>query len=608
MNLEKFKDLGLSEEILKELNKKGFEEPTEIQEKIIPILLSEDIDIVGQAQTGTGKTAAFGLPILERLNKPSKSVQAIILVPTRELAIQVSEELNSFKGKKKLQIIPVYGGQSITDQIRKINNGVDIIVGTPGRINDHLKRKSLGLSEVSYVVLDEADEMLNMGFIDEVEEILKTTNPERKTLLFSATMNDSILKIAKQHMKEYKFIAAKNLQLTADLTDQIYFEVSTNDKFESLCRIIDMEIDFYGLIFCRTKVAVDELANRLIDRGYDAEAIHGDLSQAQREKTLGKFKKRRSSILVATDVAARGIDIMDLSHVINYSLPQDPEAYIHRVGRTGRAGKKGIAITFISPDEYRKLLFIQKISKMKIRKEKVPGASDIIKTKKARIQAELIKIIDGKSHTEYLKTAETILKDNDPVEVLAAILKYSFQDQLDVKQYKEINEVSVDKKGTTRLFVSLGRKDGLSTRSLIKMITNETRVRAGVIDDVKVMESFSFLTVPFEEAEIILKSFNSKDGENKAVIQRANDAKEKSSKEKHDTVKPARAEYGNEKISGISPGKEKSYSKKAGNKKPDSRKQSGIRSEKERPQKRKSNSEGKFSEKPGRESGRGKKH
>lgn len=533
MNLEKFKDLGLSEEILKELKKKGFEEPTEIQEKIIPILLKEEVDIVGQAQTGTGKTAAFGLPILERIsNTGSRHVQALILVPTRELAIQVSEELNSFKGKKKLQIIPVYGGQSIIDQIRKLNNGVDIVVGTPGRINDHLKRKSMILSEVSYVVLDEADEMLNMGFIDEVEEILKKTNPDRKTLLFSATMHEAIMKIAKKHMKEFKTIITKNLQLTADLTDQIYFEVSNSDKFESLSRIIDMEIDFYGLVFCRTKVAVDELVNKLVDRGYDAEGIHGDLSQHQRERTLEKFKKRRTSILVATDVAARGIDVMNLSHVINYSLPQDPEAYVHRIGRTGRAGKKGIAITFISPDEYRKLMFIQKIAKTTIRKEKIPGASEIIKIKKSRIQAEVIKIIDNKSHTEYLKTAESILKDNDPVEVLAAILKYSFQDQLNEKQYKEINEVSINKKGTSRLFVSLGRKDGLSTRSLIKMITNETKVRAGSIDDVKVMESFSFLTVSFEDAEIILKSFNNKEGERKAVVQRANDSKEKPQRER----------------------------------------------------------------------------
>jgi len=537
MNLENFKELGLSDDIIKELKKKGFEEPTEIQKKIIPILLKEDIDIVGQAQTGTGKTAAFGLPILERLTK-SKDVQTLILVPTRELAIQVSEELNSFKGKKKLQIIPVYGGQSITDQIKKLSNGVDIVVGTPGRINDHLRRESLDLSKVSYVVLDEADEMLNMGFIDEVEEILKQTNPDRQTLLFSATMQESVLDIAKKYMKDYKTVLTKNVQLTVDLTDQIYFEVSNSDKFEALCRIIDMEIDFYGLIFCRTKVAVDELTNRLMDRGYDVESIHGDLSQYQRERTLEKFKKKRTNILVATDVAARGIDIINLSHVINYSLPQDPEAYIHRIGRTGRAGKKGIAITFISPEEYRKLMFIQKFAKTTIRKEKIPGASEIIKVKKDRIGAEIFKIIENRTHTDYLKTAEAILKGNDPKEILAAMIKYSFHDQLNADQYKDINEVSIDKKGTSRLFVSLGKKDGLSTRSLIKMITNATKVKAGNIDDVRVMDSFSFLTVSFEDAEIILKNFSSNDGKNKAIVQIANDAKIKPEKEKRKEKKP----------------------------------------------------------------------
>ena len=526
MNLEKFKELGLSEPILKELQKKGFEEPTEIQSKIIPILLKENIDIVGQAQTGTGKTAAFGIPIIEQLEKSSKYTQALILTPTRELAIQVSEEINSFKGKKKLQILPVYGGQSITDQIRRLQNGVDIIVGTPGRILDHIRRKSINLNEVKYVVLDEADEMLNMGFIEEVETILKEITPERRTLLFSATMPDSIMRIAKKHMKEFRLISTKSIQLTADLTDQIYFEVNDSDRFEALCRIIDMEADFYGLIFCRTKVAVDELVNRLIDRGYDAEAIYGDLSQQQRERTLEKFKKKRSNILVATDVAARGIDVMNLSHVINFSLPQEPEAYVHRIGRTGRAGKKGIAITFISPSEYRKLMFIQKIAKTTIRKEKIPRVADIVNIKKSRIQSEIERIIDEKSHTEYLKAAKNILKDNNPEEILAAIIKYSFDREFDETRYREIGDVSVDRKGTTRLFVSLGKKDGMMPRKLVKMINNETNIPAGRINDVKILDSFSFLTVSFEDAEVILKSFNSGKGKKQAIVQKANDSKE----------------------------------------------------------------------------------
>ncbi|NLV67473.1 MAG: DEAD/DEAH box helicase [Spirochaetes bacterium] len=527
MDLENFKELGLSDSLLRDLQKKGFEEPTEIQRKIIPLMLTEEMDLVGQAHTGTGKTAAFGLPIIERLEKSRKDVQALILTPTRELAIQVAEELNSFRGKKKIQIIPVYGGQSIMDQSRKIQKGVEIIVGTPGRILDHMRRGTLQLKTVSYVVLDEADEMLNMGFIDEVDEILEQTNPERRTLLFSATMPDRILKIAKEHMKEYKVITCKGVTLTTDLTDQIYFEVNENDKFEALCRIIDMERNFYGLIFCRTKVAVDELSNRLIDRGYLAEGIHGDLSQSQREKMLDKFRKHRTSILVATDVAARGIDVMNLTHVINYSLPQDPEAYVHRIGRTGRAGKKGIAITFISPSEYRKLMFIAKIAKANIRREKIPGAQDIIKMRKSRMYSDLEEIITTGSHLEYLKTAESFLKKNNAEEIIAALIKYSFEDELDENRYREITEASVDSRGTTRLFISLGRKDGLDIRKLIKLINNQTGVRAGQIDDIKIMESFSFITVPFEEAEVILSIFNNS-GDSSIMVQKANDRKDDS--------------------------------------------------------------------------------
>lgn len=530
MILENFRKLGLSETILKILDKKGFEEPTEIQEKVIPVLMTENVDIIGQAQTGTGKTAAFGLPLIEMLKKDSKDVKALILVPTRELAIQVSEEINSFNGNKNLKIMPVYGGQSITDQLQRLKKGVDIVVGTPGRINDHIKRKTLKLNNLSYVILDEADEMLNMGFIDEVEEILKHTKKERRTLLFSATMPERIMNIAKNYMREYKVITVKKAQLTVELTDQIYFEVSPSDKLESLCRIIDIEQNFYGLIFCRTKVAADSLANNLIDRGYEAEAIHGDLSQYQRERILDKFKKKRISILVATDVAARGIDVMDLTHVINYSLPQDPESYIHRIGRTGRAGKSGIAITFISHEEYRKLMQIQSFTKTGIRREKLPGAAEIINIKRLRIQSDLNEIIQSGKHKSYMKTAVKMLEENDPADVVAAILKYSLEDELDEKKYRDIADVSVDRKGTTRLFVSFGKKDGITPKKLVKLINNETKVPGGKINEVKVMDSYSFLSVPFKEAEIILKAFKSQKDKKRPVVQRAEENRSKSKK------------------------------------------------------------------------------
>ena len=287
-------------------------------------------------------------------------------------------QYNSLKGNKKLHIVPIYGGQAIELQLRSLKKGVDVVVGTPGRVLDHIRRKTMNLQEISYLVLDEADEMLNMGFIDEVEKIMKATNPEKRTMLFSATMPKEILRIAKKYMGKYEFVAVEKETLTVNLTDQIYFEVATSDKFDALCRIIDIEHEFYGLVFCRTKVDVDKIAKHLVDRGYDADALHGDISQYQRELILNKFKKKRTNILVATDVAARGIDIVELSHVINYSLPQDPESYVHRIGRTGRAGKEGTAITFVTPEEYRRLLFIKRIAKTEIRKEKLPRIKDII--------------------------------------------------------------------------------------------------------------------------------------------------------------------------------------------------------------------------------------
>ncbi len=520
--LEKFRILGLSDNTLKALKRKGFEEPTPIQQQTIPILLKGEKDIVGQAQTGTGKTAAFGLPIIERIEEKSKIVQVIILVPTRELAIQVSDEINSLKGNKRLHIVPIYGGQSIELQLRSLKKGVDVVVGTPGRVLDHIRRKSMNLKDISYLVLDEADEMLNMGFIEDVEKIMKATNPEKRTLLFSATMPREILRIAKKYMGKYEFVAIEKEQLTVNLTDQIYFEVATSDKFDALCRIIDIEHGFYGLVFCRTKVDVDKIAKHLIDRGYDADALHGDLSQYQREMILKKFKKKRTTILVATDVAARGIDIIDLSHVINYSLPQDPESYVHRIGRTGRAGKEGTAITFVTPEEYRRLLFIKRVAKTEIRKEKLPRIKDIISTKKERIKNELENIIKLETYNEYIEMAQELLEEHESENVLAALLKHSYQDELNEKSYSEIKDFAiVDKKGKTRLFVALGKADGMTPKKLLIFIKQKTNVDDWRIKDIKIFDKFSFVTVPFEEAEIILGVFKKEKKGRRPVIVRA---------------------------------------------------------------------------------------
>ncbi len=502
--MESFEKLGLSERTLKVLRQKGFEEPTPIQAKTIPAILAGGKDIIGQAQTGTGKTAAFGLPVIERLQAKAGQVQALVLTPTRELAIQVAEEINSLKGKKKLSIVPIYGGQSVDLQLRSLKKGIDIVVGTPGRILDHLKRRTLTLDSISYLVLDEADEMLNMGFLEDVGEIMEQTGPGKRTMLFSATMPREIMRIAGKYMGEYDVMKVTKGQLTVSLTDQIYFEVAAADKFEALCRIIDIEEKFYGLVFCRTKVDADTIAGRLAERGYDAGVLHGDMSQGRRENILDKFKKRLLNILVATDVAARGIDVRDLTHVINYTLPQDPESYVHRIGRTGRAGKEGMAITFITPGEYRKLQFIRKEAKTDIRRAKLPGVADVIKSKKLRIKAELRDIVKSPPRREYVEMSRELLENNEPAGILAALLQYSLQDELSEQRYAEIEEAAVDTKGKTRLFVKQGKRDGLTRRRLVDFIKVKAGIPGGRIRDIRILDKFSFVTLPFHEAETLL--------------------------------------------------------------------------------------------------------
>jgi ATP-dependent RNA helicase DeaD len=526
--MEKFRALGLSENVLAALEKKGWEVPSPIQEKTIPLLLTGAKDIVGQAQTGTGKTAAFGLPLIEKLDDNNRNVQALILCPTRELAIQVGEEINSYKGEKKFSVLPVYGGQSYVIQERGLKRGSQIVVGTPGRIRDLIDKKTLRLEHVTHVVLDEADEMLNMGFEEEVREILKSVPAERRMLLFSATMPAQILRLAKNFMKDYDLVEVKSEQGTIALTEQIYFEVRESERFEALSRIIDVEPDFYGIIFCRTKIETDQVAHKLNDRGYEAEAMHGDISQSQRELIIKKFKAKKATILVATDVAARGIDVNDLTHVINYNLPQDPEAYVHRIGRTGRAGKQGTAITFITPHELRELLFIQKIARTTIKKEKVPTVQDVIAKKRSRIKADIIELIDSGEYQEYAAMAHELIDEGQTAErIVAALLKYTFKDELNEQSYREISEgrsnnsSSVDSKGTARLFVALGREQEYSTAKLAKFLEEEGGISQSAIKDIKVYDKFSFITVTFVEAEQLLAVFSKNKNGRKPLVTKA---------------------------------------------------------------------------------------
>ena len=531
-----FAELGLSLPVLAAINEKGFEEPTAIQAMTIPMMLKDDLNIVAQAQTGTGKTAAFGLPLLEMVDPSDKRTQALILVPTRELAIQVSEEINSLKPKKGLKVVPIYGGQSIGQQLRALKKGVHIVVGTPGRVIDHLMRGTLQVEDIDHLILDEADEMLNMGFVEDIEQIMEYTNPLKRTLLFSATIPKRIKELAKKYMDGYELLSVKKKQLTTNLTEQIYFEVRAADKFEALCRIIDIEDAFYGLIFCRTKIDVDQLTKHLLDRGYDAEAIHGDIPQVMREKTLNKFKKKQSNILVATDVAARGIDVVNLTHVINYALPQSANAYVHRIGRTGRAGNEGTAITFITPSEYKRLMSIQRMTKTDIKRSKLPTIKEIIKAKRRKVYEDLDNLINGELDPKFVSWARRLLTDRDPIDLVAAMLTYTFEEELNPAIYGDISDTSLRTKplakhGKARLFVALGKKDRMNPRKLVKLISSRSSVTSRDISDIQVLDIFSFVTVPFIKAEEIVASFKEK-GRKPLVTHVKKDKKGKKKKRK----------------------------------------------------------------------------
>ena len=534
VQLEEFGALGLTDVTLEAIKAKGFETPSPIQKLTIPVLLDDEKtnDIIAQAQTGTGNTAAFGLPILERLRPQKGATQALILVPTRELALQVTEEILSFNAKRKLVISPIYGGASMTEQLRRLGKGIDVVVGTSGRILDHLRRGTLDIKALKYLILDEADEMLNMGFIEDVEEILSNTNDYRRILLFSATMPERIIRLSKKYMRDVEILRVPAQEVTTELTDQIYFEVRDSDKFDALTRIIDVEPEFYGIVFCRTKIGVDEVVNKLTERGYAAEGLHGDVSQVQREKILKRFKKKLANILVATDVAARGIDINNLTHVINYSLPQDTESYVHRIGRTGRAGNTGTAITFISHSEYRQFSSLKREIKVDIKKVALPSAQDVVEIKKTKIKDDLIEIVESESYRKYTEMAGEVLQNLDPEVALAALLKLAFKNELEESSYPEIRSINVDRKGTARLFISIGKMDGFDARKLTDMLKRECRLPDNKIDDVRVMDSYSFVTVPFSDARQAIRQLNDINRGGRPIAELAKDGDSGENKER----------------------------------------------------------------------------
>jgi ATP-dependent RNA helicase DeaD len=420
--LGKFEDLQISSATLKSLKRIGFEETTPIQEMTIPLSL-QGFDIIGQAQTGTGKTAAFGIPLVERINPKNKNIQALVIAPTRELAIQVSEELYKIGYEKHARVLAVFGGQDISRQIRALKKNPAIIVGTPGRLLDHIKRRTIKLNDIHTVVLDEADEMLNMGFIDDIEEILSSVPDERQTLLFSATMPNRIKSIGERFMKDPQHVKVKAKEMTVPQIEQYFIKVDEREKFDALTRLLDYQSPELAIVFGRTKRRVDEVAEALSIRGYTAEGIHGDLSQGKRMSVLRKFKEGSIDVLVATDVAARGLDISGVTHVYNFDIPQDPESYVHRIGRTGRAGKQGIAITFVVPREMGYLRTVEETTKKRMKRMQVPTLAEAIEGQQKLVIDKVESTIDENDLSLYRKASEQLLDEHDATSVISAMMK-----------------------------------------------------------------------------------------------------------------------------------------------------------------------------------------
>ncbi len=420
--MDRFKALGIGDKITRALNEMGFEEPTPIQAETIPVLMTGR-DLVGQAQTGTGKTAAFGIPLLEMVGQSAAAFQGIVLTPTRELAIQVAEELNKIGQFTAAHALPIYGGQDIGRQIKALKRGPQVIVATPGRLMDHMERRTIRLNDTRMVVLDEADEMLNMGFIEDIEKILATITAEHQTVLFSATMPRQIQNLAQRFQRDPAHISVKSREVTMPLIEQRYVELHDREKFDVLCRLLDIQDPELSIVFGRTKRRVDELAEALKKRGYSAEGIHGDLTQTKRDMVLRQFREGTTDILVATDVAARGLDVSGVSHVYNFDIPQDAESYVHRIGRTGRAGHTGMAVTFVIPRELAHLRSIEYTTRRKLTKMAVPTLSDAIEGQQRLAAEKLMRQVEEGGAEQYRGRAEELLGELDSVSLVAAALK-----------------------------------------------------------------------------------------------------------------------------------------------------------------------------------------
>lgn len=508
----KFDELNIDERILRAIEDMGFEETSPIQTQAIPAVC-EGIDVVGQAQTGTGKTAAYTIPMLMKIDPQIKKPQAIVLCPTRELAVQVAEEIRKLaKYMSDIKVLPVYGGQEIVRQIKSLKTGVQIIVGTPGRVMDHMRRKTVKFDNINMVILDEADEMLDMGFREDMETILTETPEDRQTVMFSATMPKAIMDIARNFQKDARIIKVVRKELTVSNIEQFYYEVRPKNKTEVLCRLIDIYNPRLSVVFCNTKRQVDELISELKGRGYFADGIHGDMKQQQRDRVMDNFRSGKVDILIATDVAARGIDVDDVDMVFNYDIPQDEEYYVHRIGRTGRAGRSGMALSFISGKEVYKLKDIERYCKTKILAKPVPSLDDVKNTKLDNMFDKIRQTIEEGGLTDMVNLVEEHVNQEEytSMDMAAALLKMLIGDTLDREDEVEEFHFDTDKDDSrmVRLFINIGKKDKIKPANILGAIAGESGMPGKLVGAIDMMDNYTFVDVPAIHAEKILKAMN----------------------------------------------------------------------------------------------------
>ena len=517
--MKNFSELGLSEAVAIAIAELGFEKPTPIQSQVIPAMLESAKDLIALAQTGTGKTAAFGIPLVELIDTSAKKPQALVLAPTRELCVQIENDLKAFSAKTKhFYTVAVYGGANIRTQIDQLRKGVQVVVATPGRLIDLLGRRAVDLSQIKYLVLDEADEMLNMGFQEDIDEILSTTPKEKVTWLFSATMPTEIKSISKKYMKSPMEISAGNVNQTNANIEHQYYLVQPKNKYAALKRILDYNPDIYGIIFCRTKAETQEIAEKLIKDGYNADSLHGDLSQMQRDKVMLAFRERTLQMLIATDVAARGIDIDNLTHIINLHLPDDMDFYTHRSGRTARAGKTGISLVLISEKDLYKINHLERKLQMQFKKMTVPSGIEVCEKQLLNMihrvhevevnEAEIAKYLPVIEKEFADMTKEDVLKKFASLEFNRFLEYYRFAEDLNIGERREVREYATKKGNNDLMFINLGKMDNLGAKELVEMVKQVGNVRPHDIGDIRLKGAYSFFELPANQSQRVVQAFN----------------------------------------------------------------------------------------------------